>query len=107
MARKGRTPVVPSEKLPAWQQAILRLVAPLKDVAGVFVQGDAPGTCEVYWVVEEVFTPAADQVLKKEHLLRKEFPDIRFYFHIWAHQGRAPQQTVPRGLTPLFVRQAI
>jgi hypothetical protein len=42
--------------------------------------------------------------MKREDLLVEEFPNHRFHFHIWAHQGREPAKAVPRGLQPLFLR---
>jgi len=89
---------------PSWQQTLLRRAPRVKGLDGVFYGKDSVGVCHVYWVMQELFTPVTERVLRQEKLITKEFPKVPFYFHLWVHQGREIAGTVPRGLKPLFVR---
>lgn len=89
---------------PPWQEVVQRRIARVRDVDAIFYGHDSVGVCHVYWVVEEHHGAPYRALLRQEDLISQEYPDVPFYFHVWARQGRTPAQAVPRGLEPLFIR---
>lgn len=91
-------------KAPTWQEAMLRRVAKLKGIDAVFYGYDAGGICHVFWIVAEHRDAPYKEALKEEKAITSAYPEVPFYFHFRAHQGRDPADTGPRGLEALYLR---
>lgn len=89
---------------PPWQEVMLRRVAKLKSLDAVFYGYDSGGICHVFWIVKEHHDAPYKEALKQEKEITTEYPNVPFYFHFRARQGRDPARTAPRGLEPLYIR---
>lgn len=98
-------PAKPKKKPePPWQEVMLRRVAKLKGIDAVFYGYDAGGICHVFWIVAEHRDAPYKEALKEEKAITNAYPEVPFYFHFRAHQGRDPGHTGPRGLEALYIR---
>jgi len=74
---------------------VRRSLSKTPEVDAVFLLTDDSNVVHVFSVVEEFQAKLYDKLLKKERAIEKALPQIAFEFHVRAHQGRTPAQSVP------------
>ena len=73
-------------------------------VDAVFVYVDDDGLVHVYSVVPEFSFVLYKRLVKRERIIEETCPQLRFEFHVRAHQGRKAARAVPLGARRVFVR---
>jgi hypothetical protein len=84
-----------------------QVISQLSTISGIealFLHIDYDGVVHVYSVVADYSFGLYRELLKRERMVEKKLPTIRFDFHVRAHQGREPVRAVPLGARPLFMR---
>lgn len=89
-------------------QGIQRLVASqlskVVAIEAVFVLVDEDKKIHVYSVVPDFSFGLYKRLVKREEVIEKKLPGMKFDFHVRAHQGRKADRAVPVGALPVFVR---
>ena len=75
--------------------AIRRVLSKIPEIDAVFLLRDDANVIHVFSVVREFQARIYDRLLKKEHAIEEDLPESAFEFHVRAHQGREPAQSVP------------
>lgn len=65
------------------------------EIDAVFLLTDDANVVHVFSVVREFQSKLYDKLLKQERAIEKDLPEIVFEFHVRAHQGREPAESVP------------
>ena len=73
-------------------------------IDAVFIYADDDGAVHVYSVVPEFSFGLYKRLAKRERIIEKSLPQLRFDFHVRAHQGRKATRVVPIGARAVFVR---
>ena len=73
-------------------------------IDAVFIYGNDDGLVHVYSVVPEFSFGLYKRLAKRERIIEKSLPQLRFDFHVRAHQGRKATRVVPIGARAVFVR---
>ena len=87
-----------------YHTSINRHLSKLPEIDAVYTWSDDSGVIQVYSVVQDFQSSIYENLLKKERLVEKDFPEISFDFHVRAHQGRRPECAVPVGAVTVFVK---
>jgi hypothetical protein len=83
---------------------LARQLSSVPGIDAVFIYEDNEGLVHVYSLVPDFSFDLYKQLPKRERIIENKFPEIRFEFHIRAHQGRKVAQAVPLEARPVFVR---
>jgi hypothetical protein len=94
--RKARNGSTEARKGSAsYGDVIRRALSRTPEIDAVFLLTDDANVVHVFSVVREFQSKLYDKLLKNERAIEKDLPHIAFEFHVRAHQGRAPAQSVP------------
>lgn len=91
--KKGSTPVM--NRPASCADVIRHVLSKTPEIEAIFLLRDDANVVHVFSVVKEFQSKIYDKLLKKERAVEKAFPEIAFEFHVRAHQGREPAQSVP------------
>lgn len=86
------------------KEVIHRVLATIREIDAVFLLRDDANVVHVFSVVNEFQSKIYDTLLRKEHILEKDLPEIALEFHVRAHQGREPAQAVPYEAELVYAR---
>ncbi len=83
---------------------IRRSISKTPEIDAVFLLTDDANVVHVFSVVREFQSKIYDTLLKKERAIEKDLPEIAFEFHVRAHQGREPAESVPLEAELVYAR---
>jgi hypothetical protein len=86
------------------EDVIHRALSKMPEIDAVFILTDDANVVHVFSVVREFQSKLYDKLLKKERAIEQSLPQITFEFHVRAHQGRAPAQSVPFDAELVYAR---
>lgn len=86
-----------------WAEVVRAHLSKVREVAAVFARRE-DNVIHVYSVAREFKDNIYSRLLRLEGFIEKALPDLRFEFHVRAHQGREVSQAAPLGSEPLFLR---
>jgi hypothetical protein len=89
---------------PSYEGLVAYQLSSIPGIDAVFVYADDDGLVHVYSVVPEFSFGLYKRLLNRERRIENEFAEVRFEFHVRAHQGRKAARAVPLGARPVFVR---
>lgn len=91
----GNAPRVATKRSRSCADVIGRTLSKTPEIDAVYILKDDGNVVHVFSVVREFQSKIYDKLLKKERAIEKDLPELAFEFHVRAHQGRAPAQSVP------------
>jgi hypothetical protein len=91
-------------KLPqSYKGFLARQLSNIPSIDAVFIYLDEE-LVHVYSVVPDFSFDLYPKLEKRERKVEKDFPDVKFEFHVRAHQGRPASRAVPLGSQLVFLR---
>jgi hypothetical protein len=93
--KAGKATTVAMKRARSRADVIGRTLSKMPEIDAVFLLNEDGNVVHVFSVVREFESKIYDKLLKKERAIEKGLPEIALEFHVRAHQGRAPAQSVP------------
>jgi hypothetical protein len=89
----------------SFEGAVARCLSKMKAIDAVYLLKDAEhDVVHVYSVVNDFASDLYPGLLRQERRMEGDFPEIKFEFHVRAHQGRQAFRAVPFGAQLVFAR---